>query len=86
MRPLKGHYLLVVAGVSPVEQGDAAVDGVDVGEGVAVDGEDVSVEARRKPTLTVREVARGGCVVGRCGQRRHAVCDQAMRRATPRSG
>ena len=64
---LKAHCLLVAAGVSPVEDRDAAVDGVDVGEGVAVDGDDVGVEARREPALTVREVARGSCVVGRCG-------------------
>jgi len=46
-----------------VEHRDAAVDGVDVGEGVAVDGDDVGVETGRKPALTVREVARGSCMV-----------------------
>ena len=35
---LTGHCLLMVAGVSPVEHRGAAVDGGDVGEGVAVDG------------------------------------------------
>ena len=50
-----------------MEQGDAAVDGVDVGEGVAVDGENVGVEAGREPALAIGEIARGGCVVGRCG-------------------
>lgn len=46
-----------MAGVPAMEQGDAAVDGVDVGERVAVDGEDVGVEAGREPTLAAGEIA-----------------------------
>jgi hypothetical protein len=50
-----------------VVQGDAAVNGVDAGEGVAVDGEDVGVEAGRESALAAGEVACGGCALGRCG-------------------
>jgi hypothetical protein len=50
-----------------VEQGDAAANGVDVGEGVALNGEDVGVESGREPGLAVGEVARGGRVAGRGG-------------------
>src|SRR5215475_10931269 len=58
-----------------MEHRDPAMDGGDVSDAISLDSEDVGVETRCEPALAVAEIARGGSVVGRSGQRLRATHD-----------